>query len=69
MPSYRLLAGFAPIVEIFDAADDEGASTVARKLSWEFPMREPLLEGRADFRVERCEADGWKTVFAWMPGR
>ena len=67
MPVYRLLAGHATVLELFEAPDDREAERRAHELAMEFPPRGHLPARRSDFRVERRDADTWRPVFAWEP--
>ena len=67
MPEYRLLAGHATVLELFNAPDDREAGLSARELAMEFPQHGRLPARRSDFRVERLEGGRWRFVLSWVP--
>jgi hypothetical protein len=68
MPSYRLLAGSATVLEAFDAEDDAGAIVLAHELSLDFPCEARTFAARwGYFRLERQDGYLWQLLFAWVP--
>jgi hypothetical protein len=66
MPSYRLLAGYGTVVEIFDADDDGQAIDYARRLTERWPNY-PAIAERGGLRLEREEGHAWQWFFSWVP--
>ncbi len=67
MPSYRLLAGHATVLEDFVAADDAEAIDRARELTQDVVPTGPDLVERGGFRLEKNDHRGWHVLFAWFP--
>jgi hypothetical protein len=68
MPSYRVLAGSATVLETFDADDDGEAITCAHHLTLDLPCEERTFAARwVYFRLERQEGYDWRFLFAWVP--
>ncbi|TQN37305.1 hypothetical protein FHU33_3951 [Blastococcus colisei] len=68
MPSYRLLAGSATVLEVFDMEDDRQAIDYARQLSVAFPWEPRTFRVRwGYFQLERRDGYLWQMLFAWVP--
>ncbi|SFD96211.1 hypothetical protein [Blastococcus tunisiensis] len=68
MPSYRLLAGCATVLEDFDVEDDRQAIDHARQLSVDFPWEAGTFQARwGYFQLERRDGYRWQIIFAWVP--
>lgn len=69
MPSYRLLAGDVTVLEIFVAEHDGEAIDCARRMSLDLPCDAEIFAARwRYFRLERQLNEGWRFLFAWVPG-
>lgn len=69
MPSYRLLAGDVTVLDTFAAEHDGKAIDCARELSLELPWERASFVVRwRYFRLERQLDEGWRFLFAWVPG-
>ncbi|SFD88260.1 hypothetical protein [Blastococcus tunisiensis] len=67
MPSYRLLAGCATVLEAFDVEDDRQAIDYARQLSVDFPWEARTFQARwGYFQLERRDGHLWQMLFAWV---
>lgn len=67
MSHYRLLAGDGTVVEAFEAADDQRACARGREVARKWADRDHVTAVRGDFRVERCDGEIWRLIFAWVP--